>query len=361
MLAAVVFVLALVAPLPGAEAPRPSSRPNSRPRGRTDPPATFRARATSIRTARRSTPTGSSSRRARTCCSTRTTRSNWYPWGDEAFARARRELGRPVLLSVGYSTCHWCHVMEEESFEDEEIARYLNEHYIAIKVDREERPDVDAIYMSARAGADRRRRLADDGVAHARPPAVLRRHLLPAARRRPRRAARLPDRAAQARRARIDEQPGRRSPTAADEPRRDDAQRASPAARRREPARPRRVLRRRGGRLSRALRRAVRRPARAPKFPSDLPDPLPAPLPAAHAATRRRSRWRRRRSSRWRPAASTTRSAAASIATRPTRGGWCRTSRRCSTTTRCSRVAYLEAYQATGRDDFAAVAREILR
>ncbi|MFN2427948.1 MAG: thioredoxin domain-containing protein [Candidatus Binatia bacterium] len=73
---------------------------------------------------------------------------NWYPWGDEAFDRASK-LGRPVLLSVGYSTCHWCHVMEEESFEDEEIARFLNEHYIAIKVDREERPDVDAIYMSA--------------------------------------------------------------------------------------------------------------------------------------------------------------------------------------------------------------------
>ncbi|HWP67024.1 MAG TPA: thioredoxin domain-containing protein, partial [Candidatus Limnocylindria bacterium] len=73
---------------------------------------------------------------------------NWYPWGDEAFAAARA-LGRPVLLSVGYSTCHWCHVMEEESFEDEEIARYLNEHYVAIKVDREERPDIDAIYMSA--------------------------------------------------------------------------------------------------------------------------------------------------------------------------------------------------------------------
>jgi hypothetical protein len=73
---------------------------------------------------------------------------NWYPWDDEAFETAKR-LGRPVLLSVGYSTCHWCHVMEEESFEDEEIARYLNEHYVAIKVDREERPDVDAIYMSA--------------------------------------------------------------------------------------------------------------------------------------------------------------------------------------------------------------------
>ena len=73
---------------------------------------------------------------------------NWYPWGDEAFETAKK-LNRPILLSIGYSTCHWCHVMEEESFEDEEIARYINENYIAIKVDREERPDVDAIYMSA--------------------------------------------------------------------------------------------------------------------------------------------------------------------------------------------------------------------
>jgi uncharacterized protein len=73
---------------------------------------------------------------------------NWYAWGDDAFEEARR-LGRPVFLSVGYSTCHWCHVMEEESFESEEIAAFLNAHYIPVKVDREERPDVDAIYMSA--------------------------------------------------------------------------------------------------------------------------------------------------------------------------------------------------------------------
>ncbi|MCC6159895.1 MAG: thioredoxin domain-containing protein [Deltaproteobacteria bacterium] len=73
---------------------------------------------------------------------------NWFPWGDEAFETARR-LGRPVLLSIGYSTCHWCHVMEAESFEDLGIARFLNQNYVAIKVDREERPDVDAIYMSA--------------------------------------------------------------------------------------------------------------------------------------------------------------------------------------------------------------------
>ncbi|GEJ56097.1 thioredoxin domain-containing protein [Anaeromyxobacter diazotrophicus] len=72
----------------------------------------------------------------------------WWPWGDEAFEEARR-TGRPIFLSIGYSTCHWCHVMERESFEDEEVARYLNQRYVAIKVDREERPDVDAIYMTA--------------------------------------------------------------------------------------------------------------------------------------------------------------------------------------------------------------------
>src|SRR4030042_1329461 len=73
---------------------------------------------------------------------------DWYPWGDQAFEKARKE-NRPVLVSIGYSTCHWCHVMEEESFEDEEIAATINASYIAIKVDREERPDIDAIYMSA--------------------------------------------------------------------------------------------------------------------------------------------------------------------------------------------------------------------
>ncbi|MCS6808524.1 MAG: thioredoxin domain-containing protein [Bacteroidota bacterium] len=71
---------------------------------------------------------------------------NWYPWGEEAFARARQE-DKPIFLSIGYATCHWCHVMERESFENEDIARFLNEHYISIKVDREERPDIDALYM----------------------------------------------------------------------------------------------------------------------------------------------------------------------------------------------------------------------
>jgi uncharacterized protein len=73
---------------------------------------------------------------------------DWYPWGEEAFARARRE-DKPILLSVGYSACHWCHVMERESFEDPETARLMNEQFVSVKVDREERPDVDQIYMQA--------------------------------------------------------------------------------------------------------------------------------------------------------------------------------------------------------------------
>jgi uncharacterized protein YyaL (SSP411 family) len=73
---------------------------------------------------------------------------DWYPWGDEAFARARKE-DKPVFLSIGYSSCHWCHVMERESFEDEGVAEALNDLFVSIKVDREERPDVDEIYMSA--------------------------------------------------------------------------------------------------------------------------------------------------------------------------------------------------------------------
>jgi uncharacterized protein YyaL (SSP411 family) len=72
---------------------------------------------------------------------------DWFAWGEEAFAKARRE-NKPIFLSIGYSTCHWCHVMERESFEDEKIGAYLNEHFVSIKVDREERPDVDKIYMN---------------------------------------------------------------------------------------------------------------------------------------------------------------------------------------------------------------------
>lgn len=72
---------------------------------------------------------------------------DWYPWGEEAFEKAKEE-DKPIFLSIGYSTCHWCHVMEEEAFEDEEVAALMNDAFISIKVDREERPDIDGIYMT---------------------------------------------------------------------------------------------------------------------------------------------------------------------------------------------------------------------
>src|SRR5439155_15166525 len=73
---------------------------------------------------------------------------DWYPWGEEALGRARAE-DKPILLSVGYSACHWCHVMEHESFENPAIAQLMNDLYVSVKVDREERPDLDQIYMTA--------------------------------------------------------------------------------------------------------------------------------------------------------------------------------------------------------------------
>ncbi len=73
---------------------------------------------------------------------------DWFPWGEEALAAAKADE-RPIFLSIGYAACHWCHVMERESFEDEETAAFLNEHFVPIKVDREERPDLDGIYMDA--------------------------------------------------------------------------------------------------------------------------------------------------------------------------------------------------------------------
>ena len=72
---------------------------------------------------------------------------DWYPWGEAAFDRARAE-DKPVFLSIGYSTCHWCHVMAHESFEDEEVAAGAQRHFVSIKVDREERPDIDSVYMA---------------------------------------------------------------------------------------------------------------------------------------------------------------------------------------------------------------------
>jgi hypothetical protein len=106
--------------------------------------------------------------KARTCSSTRTTRWTGIPGAGGAELEARAAEDKPILLSVGYSACHWCHVMAHESFEDEETARLMNELFVNIKVDREERPDVDAIYMEAVQAMTGQRRLADDGLPDAR-------------------------------------------------------------------------------------------------------------------------------------------------------------------------------------------------
>src|ERR671926_1234683 len=73
---------------------------------------------------------------------------DWYPWGEEALQKAKDE-DKPLFLSIGYAACHWCHVMAHESFEDDQVSRLMNEYFVSVKVDREERPDVDAVYMEA--------------------------------------------------------------------------------------------------------------------------------------------------------------------------------------------------------------------
>ncbi len=106
---------------------------------------------------------------------------DWYPWGPEALDRAKREH-RLIFVSVGYATCHWCHVMEKETFEDDDTARLLNARFIAIKIDREERPDLDALFVDAVTRLGESAGWPLDLDPHARPRARLRRHLLPARR-----------------------------------------------------------------------------------------------------------------------------------------------------------------------------------
>ena len=106
----------------------------------------------------------------------------WWPWGPDALAEAKR-TGKPILLSVGYAACHWCHVMAHESFEDEATAAVMNELFVNIKVDREERPDIDQIYMSALHHLGRAGRLAADHVPDAGRRAGLGRHVFSARRR----------------------------------------------------------------------------------------------------------------------------------------------------------------------------------
>ena len=104
---------------------------------------------------------------------------DWYPWGPEAFAEAQRR-DVPLLISIGYSTCHWCHVMARESFADPRRPRSINDDFVAVKVDREEHPDVDGAYMAAASRVHAEPRLAADGVHDAARTHVLRRHVLAA-------------------------------------------------------------------------------------------------------------------------------------------------------------------------------------
>ena len=248
---------------------------------------------------------------------------DWHAWGDEAFEVARRE-DRPVLVSVGYSSCHWCHVMAHESFEDSATAALMNELFVNVKVDREERPDVDAVTMEARSrmtgsgGWPTTVFMTPDGKPFYAgtyfPPEP--RHGLPSFRE----VLVAVAEAWRERRADVDRQAERLV----------DASLRAGAGR--PSTEPLTVLDSRQASRHRAhLRAAFGGFGGAPKFP---------PASALELLLRRgddeRSRWSRDARRRWRPEACTTSSAAASTATRSTTVGSCRTSRRCSTTTRCS-------------------------
>ena len=230
-----------------------------------------------------------------------------------------------MLLSVGYAACHWCHVMEHESFEDDSIARLMNESLRQ----RQGRPRGTAgrgrALHGRRRGVDGPRRLADDGLPHARGRAFLRRDLLPA--RAAPRAAELSAAAGSGVEGLPREPRRRRSPGA--------------LARRRRPRRGRSLGRAADGEppprgsSESALRASIRSTAASAARPSSRPPRCSSSCCACTCvATRRRCRWSSRRSTAWPPAGCTTSSAAASTATRWTPRGWCRTSRRCSTTTR---------------------------
>ena len=256
---------------------------------------------------------------------------HWYPWSEEAFAAARAQ-DRPVLLDIGAVWCHWCHVMDGESYEDPGLARYLNENFVCIKVDRDERPDVDARYQRAVQALHPPGRLAAHRLPHARRRGVLRRHLLPT--RGEVRAARLPDRARRA--------CSRRTARGGARSRRRRRRSAKVLDAHLDESAP--------GEASPALltqaedgdRAGVRPGERRVRQPAQVSPPGRRHLPAAPLARPARGSHPRRsstaRSRAWPAAACTTSSAAGSTATAWTPSGSCPTSRRCRTTTRsCSR------------------------
>ena len=274
---------------------------------------------------------------------------NWYPWGDEAFDEARRTRPARSSSRSGYSTCHWCHVMEEESFEDLEIARFLNEHFVPIKVDREERPDVDAVYMTAVQALTGQRRLAHERLARRPTGEPFFGGTYFPARDGDRGAPRgLPHRARAT------------SPASTGATRRRVARAAASLTE---------AVRAAIGAASAAARTPGAEVHRAPRWPSYAPHPRPAarrrarrpqvplqpagapppPPPPAHrrralARDGRRTRW-----SGWPPAASTTRWAAASTATRPTSVWLVPHFEKMLYDNALLAVAYAEAWQVTGR------------
>ena len=254
---------------------------------------------------------------------------DWYAWGDEALARAKAE-NKPILLSIGYSACHWCHVMERESFENDAIARLMNENFIPIKVDREERPDLDQIYMDAvqlitgRGGWPLTMFLTPDGR-----PFFGGTYYPPEDRQGMPGFPRVLAAVSQAYRDKAQEVTNNVEkltealgaltnyvPTGG------DLKPGLAAESARALARTTTVSTAAWGRRRNFPTRSCSRCFFACMRPT---------------ATSRWPRWFVTRCRRWRAAESTIRSAAGSIATASTSDGWCRTSRRCSTTTRCWR------------------------
>jgi uncharacterized protein YyaL (SSP411 family) len=263
---------------------------------------------------------------------------DWYPWGEEAFEKARRE-NKPVLLSIGYSACHWCHVMAHESFEDEEIAKLMNENFVNIKVDREERPDLDQIYMNAvqmmthHGGWPMTVFLTPDGSS------LLRRHLFP-----PQDRYNMPGfprvliSVAEAYRDRQDEI--RETGTSLVNELRRLSETAAP------------IIRSRTELLDAAYAGIVRNYdsvnggfGGAPKFPPAMTLEF---LLRTHVRTGNREALEmvsHTRAGRWRTAACTINSAAVFIATQPMPNGSCLTSKRCSTTMPCSRDSIFTTFR----------------